>query len=331
MTLKPIEDRDLAAYLFVYFKDETHSLYMALSRDGYSFTDINDGKPVMDGRKLAGQGGIRDTHIMRGPDGAFYLAMTDLHIFAREAGLRETEWERPGELYGWGNNRAIVLMKSFDLINWSHSIVRLDEVFPGLGDIGCVWAPETAWDEEAGRLMVYFTMRFGTGRNGLYYSYADEGFTRLETPPEPLFRYPREVSIIDGDITKAGDTYHLFYVAHEAENRFSGIKHAQSKQINRGYIYEDGWIDQESVACEAPNVWKRIGSDTYVLMVDIFGIETHNFGFYETRDFQHFESLGRFNEGPMKSTNFTSPKHAGVVPLTLAEAQNLAAHWNFEF
>ena len=87
----------MAAYLMVYFKDDTHSLYMALSPDGYSFTDVNNGQPVIAGDSIALQRGIRDPHIMRGPDGAFYLAMTDLHIYAREAGYRETQWERDGE------------------------------------------------------------------------------------------------------------------------------------------------------------------------------------------------------------------------------------------
>lgn len=328
MNTKTIADRDLASYLFVYFTDDTHSLHMALSHDGYTFTDINGGQPVIDGKILAEQKGIRDTHIMRGPDGAFYLALTDLHIFAQRAGLREDEWERPIEQFGWGNNRALVFMKSFDLIHWTHSVVRLDKAFPELENIGCAWAPETIWDEEAGKLMVYFTLRFGNGNNGLYYSYADDDFTRLETRPEPLFHYPVEVSVIDGDITQVGDTFHLFYVAHDGR---AGIKHAQSKTINRGYGFEDAWIDSENVACEAPNVWKRIGSDTYVLMVDVYGIEPHTFGFYETRDFDHFEPLGRFNEGVMKTTNFSSPKHASVVALTRSEAQTLAAHWNFEF
>ena len=41
--------------------------------------------------------------------------MTDLHIFAQQKGLRNTEWERDGAKYGWGNNRGFVLMKSKDL------------------------------------------------------------------------------------------------------------------------------------------------------------------------------------------------------------------------
>ena len=43
--------------------------------------------------------------------------MTDLHIFAKQRGLRETQWDRPAEDYGWGNNQALVMMKSYDLIN----------------------------------------------------------------------------------------------------------------------------------------------------------------------------------------------------------------------
>ena len=107
-----LEERDLSGYLMVYFKDETHCAYFAISRDGYVFTDVNGGDPVFDGAVLAEQKGVRDPHIARGPDGAFYLVMTDLHIFGDRAGFRRTRWQRPEEKYGWGNNRALVLMKS---------------------------------------------------------------------------------------------------------------------------------------------------------------------------------------------------------------------------
>ena len=88
--VRPPEEKDLAGYLMVYFKDQTHSAYFAISRDGYNFTDVNGGDPVFDGATLAEQKGVRDPHITRGPDGAFYLAMTDLHIFGKRAGFRET-------------------------------------------------------------------------------------------------------------------------------------------------------------------------------------------------------------------------------------------------
>lgn len=53
---------------------------MATSHDGYTFTAVNDGQPVIAGDTIAEQRGVRDPHIYRGFDGAFYLCMTDLHI-----------------------------------------------------------------------------------------------------------------------------------------------------------------------------------------------------------------------------------------------------------
>ena len=63
------QEKDMGAYLMVFHKDETHSLYMAVSDDGYTFTALNDGKPVIAGDAVALQKGIRDPHIFRGPDG----------------------------------------------------------------------------------------------------------------------------------------------------------------------------------------------------------------------------------------------------------------------
>lgn len=313
-------EEDMAAYLMVYFSDSDHSLHMALSDDGYSFTALNDDKPLIDGREIALQQGIRDPYIMRGPDGVFYMAMTDLHIFAQRAGLRDTEWQRPGDQYGWGNNNALVLMKSTDLVNWTHTNLRVDRAFPSLEDIGCAWAPELIFDSEQGKIMLYYTMRFGNGKNKVYYTYMNEDFTAMETEPKLLFKYPKDVSYIDADITNVGDKFHMFYTPHDGG---AGVKHAASDSINSGYVFEPEWIDPEPRSCEAPTVWKRIGEDKWVLMYDVFGIRPHNFGFSETSDFQTYTNLGRFNEGVMKSTNFSSPKHGSVIHLTKDEADHL--------
>ena len=318
-------EKEMGAYLFTYFKDDTHSLYFAVSDDGYTFTDVNNGQPIIAGDTIAEQKGIRDPHIYRAPDGTFYIAMTDLHIFAQQKGLRNTEWERDGAKYGWGNNRGFVLMKSKDLVNWTHHVVRIDKTFPGYDEIGCAWAPELVYDEHAGRIMIYFTMRMGNARNMLYYAYVNEAFDGLETEPRLLFQYPDATkSAIDADITKVGDKYHMFYVAHDGT---PGIKQAVSKYINRGYAYLPEWVDPEPKACEAPNMWKRIGEDKWVVMYDIYGINPHNFGFSETTDFVNFKDLGHFNEGVMKATNFSSPKHGAVIHITKKEAEKLRKYW----
>jgi hypothetical protein len=321
-------DNDLKAYLLVYFKDETHSIYFATSVDGYTFTDVNGGEPILLGRDVAEQKGVRDPHIMRGPDNAFYLSMTDLNIFGQRDGARTTEWERPAEQYSWGNNRALIFMKSYDLIHWTHAIVRIDRLFPSFADIGCAWAPETIVDPSNNKLMVYFTTRLKAGPNFMVYSYANNAFTTLESTPKTLFVYPKgNVNTIDGDITRVGDKYHLFYVAHEAPGN---IRHAASDKINEGYIYEAQKVDHESAAAEAPNLWLRNGTNTYVLMYDVFGAHPHNMGFSETTDFIHYKNLGRFNEDGslMKATNFAGPKHGAVMSITAGELQRLRGYFD---
>lgn len=316
--------KKMSAYLMVYFKDDTHGLYMALSKDGYSFTDINNAKPVIAGDTIALQKGIRDPHIARAPDGSYLLAMTDLHIYAQRMGFRKTEWERDGKEYGWGNNNSLVLMRSKDLLKWTRTNIRVDQAFPGLEDIGCAWAPQIIYDSVKKKIMVYFTMRFKNGHNRLYYTYMNDDFTRMETAPKLLFEYPKNITYIDADIVKAGNKFHMFYVPHDGT---PGIKHASSDSLHTGYVYEDKWIDPEPAACEAPNAWKRLGSDTWVVMYDIYGIKTHNFGFSETTDFINYRDIGHFNEGVMKATNFSSPKHGAVIYLTRKEAKRLAHHY----
>ena len=319
------QEKDMSAYLMVFHKDETHGLYMAVSRDGYTFTAMNDGEPVIAGDTIAYQRGIRDPHIYRGPDGAFYLAMTDLHVFAKRDGYRETEWERDRNMYGWGNNYGLVLMKSWDLVNWKRANIRFDKLTAGLSEIGCAWAPEVTYDEKKGKLMIYYTMRFRNEANKLYYVYVNDDFDTIESLPQILFEYPNEgVSAIDGDITKVGDKYHLFYVAHDGP---AGIKQAVSDHANGDYEYDPRWYDFEPKACEAPTVWKRIGEDKWVLMYDVYSVTPHNFGFIETSDFVNFMNLGRFNEGVMKTTNYNAPKHGAVIHLTTEEADNLEKYW----
>ena len=126
MQCQPDVKEEKDAYLFVFHQDATHSLYMATSHDGYTFTAVNDAQPVMSGDTLATQHGIRDPHIYQGSDGAFYLAMTDLHLWGQRFGFRDTQWEREEDEYGWGNNHGFVLMKSYDLVNWTRNVVHID-------------------------------------------------------------------------------------------------------------------------------------------------------------------------------------------------------------
>lgn len=359
-TNKVPTEAEMGAYVMVYHKDADHSLHMALSYDSYTWTSLNDDKPVIAGDTIAMQYGIRDPHIFRGPDGGFYLAMTDLHIFGSNAAAaseghqntkvyRTTQWERDGAAYGWGNNRGLVMMKSFDLIHWTRTNLDFSKLTCSTGvtdmhgtpipwsEVGCVWAPETVYDYEARHLLVHFTTRMKNGTEMIYYIYMNDDFTQMLSEPKLLFEAPLgkngvpAYTVIDSDIIKVGDTYHLFYVSHE---HTATVKHATSKNITGPYVMDDKYDDGEKQGHEAPNCWKRLsihtdGKDTYVVMFDNYSRRPHNFGFVETQDFQTFKMIGYFDQegSPMKRTNFSEQKHAAVAPLTVKEAKALEKYW----
>lgn len=327
----PPSDAKQDAYLMVYHKDADHGLHMAVSDDGYTWTALNDDRPVIGGDSIAVQHGIRDPHIYRGPDGAFYLSMTDLHVFGKRDGKRTTEWERDGKLYGWGNNRGLVLMKSKDLIHWTRTNIDFsalpDQADMKWSEVGCVWAPETVYDEEAGKLMIHFTTRQGNGKNTIYYAYVNSDYNTLTCQPHLLAEAPeRKYNIIDSDIIRVGDTYHLFYVSHE---HGATPKHATAQHATGPYTFDNYYYDGEKMGHEAPNCWKRLNSDTYVIMFDNYRIKPMNFGFVETRDFFTYHPIGYFDapKSVMKRTNFSEQKHGAVTYLTKQELKHLKKYW----
>src|SRR5690554_2426989 len=99
------EEKDFNAYLFAYFKGnevENEALCYAISTDGYNFRTLNQNRPILDSKKISSTGGVRDPHILRAQDGkTFYMVMTDMTSSK-----------------GWDSNRAMVLLKSTDLVNW---------------------------------------------------------------------------------------------------------------------------------------------------------------------------------------------------------------------
>ncbi|MCQ2375469.1 MAG: glycoside hydrolase family 43 protein [Salinivirgaceae bacterium] len=353
-SIKIPTESDMGAYLMVYHKDADHSLHMALSYDGYKWSALRNDSPIICGDTIATQHGIRDPHIFRGPDGAFYLAMTDLHIFAQSrmannphfskiSEYRETQWERD-EMYGWGNNHALVLLKSFDLINWSRANIDFINLTSPTGlvdengneykwsDAGCIWAPEIVYDSVAEHIMIHFTVRMHNDMCQIYYAYVNNDFNKLISEPKILFQSPLNekgmpaYTVIDSDIIKVGDSYHLFVVSHEGAAR---PKHATSKNITGPYVFDDNYYDGEREIHEAPNCWKRIGEDKWILMYDNYHRRPSNFGFVETSDFISYKPLGYFDEDtcPMSRTNFEAQKHGAVTQITISEAKKLEEYY----
>lgn len=299
-----VGEPEYVAYLFAYFtgnKVEEEAVRYAISSNGYNYYTLNNNQPVIDSKKISSTGGVRDPHILRGEDGkTFYMVLTDMTSSK-----------------GWDSNRAMVLLKSSDLVNWTSSIINIQQKYEGQGDLKRVWAPQTIYDPEAGKYMVYWSMKHGDGTDIIYYAYANDDFTDLEGEPRPLFLPENGKSCIDGDIVlKDG----LFYMFYKTEGHGNGIKLATTRSLTSGQWteYED-YKQQTPEAVEGSSVFKLIGSDKYILMYDVYMKGAYQFT--ESTDLMNFRVIDH-----EISMDF-HPRHGSIIPITQKELDALIAKW----
>jgi hypothetical protein len=218
---------------------------------------------------------------------------------------------------GW-KNYAMVLMKSTDLIHWESSVVTIPRAFPEqFGDVWRVWAPQTIYDEEVGKYMVYFSMIQGEGPDIIYYAYANEDFTGFEEAPKQLLYNPTNNACIDGDIIKKDNKFYLF---HKSESGAPGIKLAISDKVSEGYEYLSfDRVDKETERVEGSGVFKLNNSDEWILMYDVYGIGRYQFT--KSTDLKNFTVIDE-----AVSMNF-KPRHGTVMPITKNELLRLVDKW----
>ncbi len=304
-------------YLFTYFEGsgEGHlqeHLRFAVSHDGFDWKALNHNSPVINSDTISLTGGIRDPHILRGDDGkTFYMVATDMNT------VRD----------GWGANPGIVMLKSDDLINWTHSVVNLSKDFSRhFSDAYWVWAPQTIYDPEAKKYMVYFTLRRNDRNKGLvtYYAYANKDFTGFESEPKVLFR--AKDGCIDNDIVKGPDgKWHMFFKGNTKDRNGNeiknGIKQATASHLRgpwkESFDYIDAYAGKTPV--EGSGIFKLSDSDDYVLMYDLY-----TSGKYE---YQTSKDLVNFSKEPKPFTKDFYPRHGTVMAITADELARLNRKW----
>ncbi|PXY47107.1 family 43 glycosylhydrolase [Flavobacterium hydrophilum] len=299
-----IAGKDLTAYLFVYFtgnRVEDEAVHYAISADGYHYHALNNDKAVIDSKVISSTGGVRDPHILRGDDGkTFYMVLTDMTSSK-----------------GWDSNRAMVLLKSTDLVNWKSSIVNIQTAFSGNENLKRVWAPQTIYDAKAGKYLIYFSMKHGDGTDKIYYAYANKDFTGLESTPKLLFVPKSEKSCIDGDIIEKDGVYHLFYKT-ETEN--AGIKVATTTDLTSGkWTESDNYLQQTKESVEGSSVFKLNNSDDYILMYDVY--KKGRYQFTRSTDLENFKAIDDEIAMDFK------PRHGTILPITRSELKRLVAKW----
>lgn len=301
---KEVQEKDYVAYLFTYFTGNhisEEAVCYAVSMDGYSYWALNGGKPVLDSKVISSTGGVRDPHILRGEDGkTFYMVLTDM-VSAN----------------GWDSNRAMVLLKSNDLVNWTHTVINMQKKYEGQESLKRVWAPQTIFDPEAGKYMVYWSMQYAGGPDIIYYAYANDDFTDLEGEPKVLFLPENRKSCIDGDIVYKDGVFHLFY---KTEGHGNGIKVATTRSLTSGqWTEEPDYKQQTTDAVEGAGTFKLIGQDKYILMYDVY--MKGRYQFTETTDLKNFKVID--NDVKM---NF-HPRHGTIIPITRDELLRITEKW----
>lgn len=303
-------------YLFAYFPaNNNENIYYALSNDGYNFTAMNGGKRVVAADSVSIKKGLRDPHVLRAPDGWFYMVNTD---------MKSAE--------GWSSNRGMVLMRSRDLINWEHSTVHFPDKYKGknFANVTRVWAPETFWDDTydngdgtKGRPLVYFSLLTNDGTipyDKVFYAYANRDFTDLEG--EPVHFFDRGRSTIDMDIvySRADGLYHAFY-KNEGDGGICKVT-AESLLPKSGSATGSQWskpsgaLQQTTEAVEGAGVFKLINQESWILMYDCY-----NNGHYQFTSSTDLNTFKFVQNTEMKGA-FT-PRHGTVLPITAEETEKL--------
>ena len=298
------EEKDYVAYLFAYFKGnnvEEEAVCYAISNDGYNYLSLNNNNPVIDSKQISSTGGVRDPHILRGEDGkTFYMVLTDMTSSK-----------------GWESNRAMILLKSTDLVNWTSSIINIQQKYTGQEGLKRVWAPQTIYDPAVKKYMVYWSMKHDDGVDIIYYAYANKDFTDLEGEPRILFSPQNNKSCIDGDIINKNGIFHLFY---KTEGHGNGIRLAMTDSLaSNKWIEQPGYKQQTRDAVEGSSVFKLINSDTYILMYDVY--MKGKYQFCESKDLDVFKVIDQDI-----SMNF-HPRHGSITPITRRELKALTDKW----
>ncbi|MDP4272229.1 MAG: LamG-like jellyroll fold domain-containing protein, partial [Bacteroidota bacterium] len=290
-TISVAEDEGFAAYLFAFFTGNSISqenIRFATSNDGFIYKALNNNNPVVAADTVATTSyGLRDPHILRGENNDYYMVATDMR-----------------SSLGWSSNRAMVLMKSKDLINWTHVDLNIPQLYSQYAAADRVWAPQTIFDPKVGKYMIYFAMRLGSSDfDKIYYAYANSTFTALESAPQLLFNN-NGLSTIDADIVYKDGQYHMFF---KTEGNGNGIKRAVSNTLTGGYVLYDKYLQSTTNAVEGGCVYRMYNTDDWILIYDMY-----TSGAYQ---FTVSKDLINFSVVPNTVSFDFTPRHGTIIPI----------------
>lgn len=310
-------------FLYCHMSDRGEWTAYALSRDGIHYHSLINGDPIFDPEEHARiEGGTRDAYICRTSDGEGYLMVTT-DMCVRKSGI-------------W-NNYGIDLLRSKDLINWES--VTFDfrkgpsifcdpespDAFKDWSAICRVWAPQIFWDPDyvwqdgkKGGYMIYYSIlnRAEDKYDKMYYSYADETFTKL-TKPQILFDWG--YATIDADINylPADGLYHMMI---KKEGGKTGLFTSTSKNLRGPWSLpvDDDYIDFEgNKMCEGVSAFQIPGEEGWRIAYIEYSSNPKNYRICRADKF-----MRNFNS-PQNIEGVNGPQHGSFMRITKEEYNRL--------
>ncbi len=282
---------DKGAWVFAYFKDPgSQGMYLALSRDGLHYTELNGGKPWMTPEQPGEL--FRDIFITRTP-----------------AGWRAV-WT-----WDWRSD-SIGTAESKDLLNWSAQ--RKVPIMGSHPDVLNTWAPETYWDAATKDWLVIWSSSFkpqadGTAGEGLrIWSSHTSDFVKFS---EPARFYDHGFPVIDATLFQRGPKDVVMVIKPQTKEPLT-----YNEKWVAGPTVEGPWSEPSDVInapwSEGPSV-VRIGDRDVVFYDHYKEPGKIQYQAVATRDWKTWTDITDEISLPEKS------KHGSFFRVTEAEAERL--------
>lgn len=285
--------------VFAYFKEPgSQGIYLALSRDGYHYTPLNDGQPWL----VPAQSGelMRDIFITREPNGHGFRAVWT--------------WSWHGDSIGTAS--------SPNLMTWSEQ--RKVPIMASHADVQNTWAPEVYWDAEQQRWLMIWSSSFHPHDPQSAADVAASGLriwaartTDFEHFTQPAVFFDRGFPVIDATMF------------HRTLNGHHDVVLVVKDQTTDPLRYDERWAAGPSVEgpwgplsgpinepwSEGPSVL-QVGNES-VVFYDHYRPPRPRFEAVQTRDWIHWSDADALIDLPAGS------KHGAFFRVTPEEATRL--------
>ena len=310
----------------------------ALSKDGFHYHDLLNGDSIFSDHEVARiEGRTRDAYICRKHDFSGYLMVTT------DMDATNGSRDRLGKVETW-DNFGFDMLTSDDLIHWKSITLDFrkgkeifcnpedESVYKDWSTINRVWAPQIMWNPEykwangeKGGYMIYYSMwnRAEEGYDRMYYSYADESFTKL-TQPKPLFDWG--YATIDADINwvEADQKWHMMI---KKEGGKPGLFTATSDHLEGPWSepVDDDYVSFEgNKKCEGVSAFQLAGDSTWTIGYIEYSSRPRNYRLCKAD-----KNMRNFNS-PRNIEGVDRPQHGSFMRITAEEYDRLQA-WSDEY